>query len=146
LKFTTAGLKCYHKLLRLSESSNVNQRDALYRDLCRGWYIGTKAGKKAILKDLAEGLIGSEKEFQEYGDVRAEMLLENGLKRLGKTQSDLDSDLKLAHWKVVLASWIKMQCSINNRWFSTHLCMGNIYSLSKAISLELSQGNRRAKL
>jgi len=65
---------------------------------------------------------------------------------LGKSQADLASDLKLASWKVILASWIKMRCGIGNRWFSEKLYMGNIYSISKAISGEVSQGNRRKKL
>lgn len=142
LKFTASGLKCYHKSLALADEADPNRRDALYRDLCRGWYIGTKVGKKAILKDLSEGLISAEKDYQAYGESYAESLLEEGLKRLEKTTTDLERDLKLAHWKVVLAAWIKVQSSVGNRWFSTELCMGNIYSLSKEISAELSSKRR----
>ena len=34
---------------------------------------------------------------------------------------------------------------IGNRWFSEHLYMGSIYSISKAVSAELSQGSRRKR-
>ncbi len=70
----------------------------------------------------------------------AQVLLQEGLSRLDKRSQDLASDLKLAAWKVILASWIKLQCGFGNRWFSKHLYMGSIYSLSKAVSAELSQG------
>ncbi len=78
-----------------------------------------------------------------YGEDYAQDLLLEGLSRLDKGRGDVVSDLKLAAWKVVLASWIKLQCGVGNRWFSEHLCMGNIYNLSKAISIEQKQGNRR---
>ena len=78
-----------------------------------------------------------------YGEDYAQDLLQEGLSRLDKGTEDVVSDLKLAAWKVVLASWIKLQCGVGNRWFSENLCMGNIYSLSKAVSDELNNGNRR---
>lgn len=143
---TTSGLKCYHKSLLLAEEADPVKRDDLYRDLCRGWYIGTKAGKNAILKDIAEGLLETGRDFQGFGESRAGVLLEDGLKRLGKNASDLQSDLKLARWKVVLAAWIKMQCSVGNRWFSTELSMGSVYSISKAVSAELVSNKRRDKI
>jgi hypothetical protein len=36
-----------------------------------------------------------------YGPERAQMLLEEGLRRLGKRDADLSADRKLAAWKVV---------------------------------------------
>jgi len=73
----------------------------------------------------------------------AEVLLEKGLKRLGKTPEDLERDRKLMPWKVVLASWIKEQCGVTNRWFSETMHMGTIYNISRALTEERQQGNRR---
>ena len=52
---------------------------------------------------------------------------------------------KLAAWKVVLATWIKENSGVNNRWFSENLHMGTIYSISKGIHQEIKQGNRRKR-
>jgi len=70
LKPTLAGFRCYHKSLSLVVESDPKKRDSLYRDLCRGWYIGTQAGKKAILKDLAEGLVGDGDSLRHFGTER----------------------------------------------------------------------------
>ena len=69
--------------------------------------------------------------------------LEEGLARLRMDTGDLVSDLKLAVGKVVLANWINLQCGIGNRWLSEFRHMGSIYNLSKAVSAELKDGNRR---
>ncbi len=44
-------------------------------------------------------------------------------------------DLKGAPWKVVLASWIKSQCGVSNRWLSEHLHMGHPSNISRMITL-----------
>jgi hypothetical protein len=46
---------------------------------------------------------------------------------------------------VVLASWIKLQCGLSNRWFSENLHMGNIYSISKAVAAETKTDSKRSK-
>ena len=76
----------------------------------------------------------------------AQVLLQEGLGRLDKRSQDLASDLKLAAWKGILESWVKLQCGVGNRWFSEHLYMGSIHSISKAVSAELSQGSRRKRM
>jgi len=145
LKPTPAGFRCYHQSLAFLAESDPKMRDVLHREMCRGWYIGAQAGKKAMLKDMAEGLAPETGTIKCFGEEYAQILLQEGLNRLGKNEADLVSDLKLASWKVVLASWIKLQCGIGNRWFSENLYMGNIYSISKAVSGELNQGSRRKK-
>jgi len=49
----------------------------------------------------------------------------------------------LMPWKVVLASWIKEQCGVTNRWFSETMHMGTIYNISRALTEERKHGNRR---
>ena len=145
LKPTPAGMRAYHQYLALAVEGDVAKRDALYRQLCRGWYIGTREGKNALLKDLERGSSDyrSESGRHGFGDDLAEVLLEKGLKRLGKTPEDLERDRKLMPWKVVLASWIKEQCGVTNRWFSETMHMGTIYNISRALTDERKQGNRR---
>lgn len=145
LKPTVAGMRAYHRSLAVAVEGDIAKRDELYRQLCRGWYIGTRDGKRALLKDLERGRAGRDAQIDLYGfgEDRAELLLEKGLKRLRKTTEDLERDRKLMPWKVVLASWIKAQCGVSNRWFSETMRMGTIYNISRALSEERKHGNRK---
>ena len=99
-----------------------------------------------VLQDIAAGSRVDGDVVNGYGEEYAQVLLQEGLGRLDKRSQDLASDLKLAAWKVILASWTKLQCGVGNRWFSEYLHMGSIYSISKAVSAELSQGSRRKRM
>jgi len=147
LKPTPAGMRCYHKSLKYTMESDPQKRSDLFKELCRGWYVGTREGRKALLKDIEVGMLakGCPDLLYGFGEARAEVLLQEGLNRLGKEERELASDRKLAHWKVVLASWIKLQCGLRNRWFSENMHMGNIYSISKAIAAETQAGRKRSK-
>ena len=147
LKLTPAGMRCYHQSLRHTMESDPRKRSDLFKELCRGWYVGTREGRKALLKDIEAGtsVKGNPDLLYGFGEARAEVLLQEGLRRLGKAEGELASDRKVAPWKVVLASWIKLQCGVSNRWFSENLHMGNIYSISKAIAAETRMGRKRSK-
>ena len=147
LRPTAAGMRCYHRYLAMAEEGNPRRRSVLHQQLCRGWYIGTREGKRALVKELDKGHLacGEGAGRTGYGEERAETLLEEGLRRLGKKGADLSSDRKLAPWKVVLAGWIKRHCAVTNRWFSEAMHMGNIYGISKAVAQE-NKTRRNAKL
>ena len=146
LQPTAQGFRCYHQSLALAVESDPQKRSELYRQLCRGWYVGTREGKKALLKDVQEGSLSGIDKLRGFGEERAEVLLAEGLALIGKDLHELVSDLKLAPWKVTLAGWIKLQCGVSNRWLSENMNMGSIYSISKAVSAELKHGNRRSKI
>lgn len=147
LKPTPAGMRRYHESLKYAIESDPQKQSDLYKELCRGWYIGTREGKKDLLKGIEVGMLpnGRPDLLNGFGQTYADILLQQGLDRLGKDERELASDRKLAYWKVVLASWIKLQCGVSNRWFSENLHMGNIYSLSKAIAAEIKTANKRSK-
>jgi putative transposase len=144
LKATPAGMRCYHRYLALAAEEQADRRSALYAELCRGWYIGTRQGKRALVQDLDEGRLGADSQGKAagYGQERAEALLAKGLSRLRRGDQDLQTDLKLAEWKVALAAWIKLQCGVTNRWFSEAMHMGNIYGISKAVAADLRRKGR----
>ena len=148
LKPTLAGMRCYHRYLAFAAEADAKRRSELYRQLCRGWYIGTREGKSALVKEVAKGLHVTTRPNESCGfaEERGDLCLRRGLSRLGRTERDLTSDRKLAPWKVVLASWIKLQCGVSNRWLSEHMAMGNIYSISKAVTAETRKDNRRTRL
>jgi REP element-mobilizing transposase RayT len=147
LQPTRAGMRCYQRYLAMTEAQDPSERAALHQQLCRGWYIGTREGKKALVQKLEKGDLAADRgaELAGCGEERAEALLEEGLRRLGKTGPDLQADRKLAAWKVVLAGWIKQHCGVTNRWFSETMHMGNLYGISKAVAQE-RQSHRQAKL
>lgn len=138
LQPTLAGMRCYRRFLAMTLAEDPSDRAALHRELCRGWYIGTREGRNALVGKLKKGdcAVDCAAEQTGYGEALAHGLLEEGLRRLRKTVTDLQSDRKLAGWKVVLAAWIKRQCAVTNRWFGETLHMGNIYGISKALSQE----------
>lgn len=148
LKPTTAGMRCYHKYLGLSIETDPMKMKSLHRELCRGWYIGTKSGKKAVMKDVSSGFLGEDSDagWERFGTEGAEVLLSEGLTCLDKSESDLRSDRKGASWKVVLGTWIKSRCGVNNQWISDHLHMGSIYNISRMISIEQKRSKKRDKL
>lgn len=147
LKPTPAGMRCYHKSLKATIESDPRKRSDLFRELCRGWYIGTREGKKTLLNDIEAGKRTQERPnlLYGFGEARADILLQEGLSRLNKTEQKLASERKLASWKVVLASWIKLQCGVSNRWLSENLHMGNVYSISKAVSAEIRSARKQSK-
>ena len=80
LRASAAGMRSYQKYLAFTIESDAQKRSDLHRDLCRGWYIGTREGRKALLKDIDNGTLGTSRDLTGYGDDLAELLLG---KRLG---------------------------------------------------------------
>jgi len=79
LKATPEGLRAYHKSLAFANESDPEKGSDLYQEMCRGWFIGTREGKKGLLKDVEHGVLGSSDALRGFGEDRAEMLLHAGL-------------------------------------------------------------------
>ena len=99
------------------------------------------------MQDVAIGDIGRDTgmRLQRFGDEGGEVLLAEGLRRLGKTDADLQNDRKGSEWKIVLASWIKSQCGVSNQWLSEHLRMGSMYYVSRTVCEENKRPKGRRK-
>ncbi len=147
LRPTIAGMQCYHKYLALVCESDPAKQKAIHVDLCRGWFIGTQGGKKAILRDVSEGLLHADGDgiVGRFGSEGAEILLSHGLSILGKTQEDILVSRKGSEWKVVLASWIKSRCGVSNQWLGDHLHMGSPYYVSRLVCEENKRPKGRRK-
>jgi putative transposase len=141
LKPTAAGMRGYHRALAAEAQEQADRLAAVHREVCRGWYIGTREGKKALVQAQHQGRVGAGRKGKAsgHGSERAATLLRQGLRRLGKGPRDLQEGRKLAQWKAILAGWIKLQCGVSNRWFSENMQMGSIYSVSKAVAQELKR-------
>lgn len=145
LKPTLGGMRCYHEYLKYQDEADPGKRSELYRQLCRGWYIGTKDGKKSFLNNwLAERTSeAGSNDLRRYGKDAAAVLLTRGLSCLGKGESDLWQERKGADWKVILACWIKAQTGVSNRWLSEHLRLGAASGVSRLLQNERNRFSRR---
>ena len=97
--------------------------------------MGTRAFKKAVLKDNAE-LIDQwpGAEFGEARELYWENLLDRFLTNLDKTTNDINSDKKSAHWKVMIAHYMRSHTAVTNGWLSKKLNMGASQGVSRYIS------------
>lgn len=143
---TPAGMRRYHKYLAMCHESDSGRQKELHVQLCRGWFVGTREGKEAILSDIADGNLDVGPGSDQFGKEGAELLLKRGLASLAKPARDLEDDRKGAVWKVVLASWVKSQCGVGNQWLSEHLFMGNMHNVSRMVSQELKAPQKHRKL
>jgi len=148
LRATAAGMTRYHRYLSMRYEHDPEKHKEMHRELCRGWYVGTREGKKALLEDVAAGHVGGDTglNLKRFGDEGAETLLTKGLLSLGKSETDLETTPKGAEWKVVLACWIKSQCGVSNQWLSTRLHMGSMYYVSRLVCEENKRPKGRRKL
>jgi len=141
-------MRCYHQYLELSIEKDPVEQKALHRRLCCSWHIGTREGKKALLKHLSQGLLATDLKglANSFGNDGGEILLQHGLSRLKKQEEDLVSEPKGAPWKVVLAGWVKSQCGVSNQWLSDHLHMGHPSNISRMITLATEDSRAYKKL
>ena len=132
------------------------QKEMAFEKMCRGWAIGTKDFKKALLKELEEAREENEKGdgsdavpryygegLREANRLRWEMLLEKGLSRLGKGAASIKTDLKSAKWKIMLAALLKQKTSATNVWITGKLNMGTPDAVSRYVSEFRQRGGHK---
>jgi len=148
LKLTPAGMRRYHEYLRYREEADPARREELYRRLCRGWYIGTREGKRSLLLDrLARRSSKSAgNSWRPYGEDAAEALLAKGLACLRKKEADLRQERKGADWKVILACWIRAQTGVKNRWLAEHVHLGAASGVSRLLQNKRNQSIERTSV
>ena len=123
----------YLQLLRLRTSDDPEEVRQIEQELCPGWCIGEKDFKKAIAKDLlgTEGAIQLERdELSEFNQQCWQAALVACLHRLGFSQADAIQAKYSERWKLAVASKLKRETSVTNRWLARHLSMGVPNSVS----------------
>lgn len=144
---TPQGRKQYAKYLKWLVDDDAARKEMAFGKMCRGWAIGTKDFKKALLEELEdakeedENADGSDAVARYYGEglreanrLRWEMLLEKGLASLGKDAASIATDLKSAKWKIMLAALLKQKTSATNVWITRQLHMGTPDAVSRYVS------------
>jgi putative transposase len=130
---TPAGRDAYAQYLIWQATEGPAGKTQAYVSLSRGWALGTREFKAALIKDyaLAETSRAWEKMGQrEIRETRWAERLAHGLEVLGKTAVEIISERKAAPWKVALAARLKQITQADNRWIAEKLRMGTPVAVS----------------
>lgn len=133
------GWKSYCEYLSLLAEENPKCRDQRFSDMSRGWAIGSKDFRTALIKDLKlkvseldrAGLLG-----EAVGDRKRfrHAQWEEHLQQLAaEAKIDLDAlpEKKSAREKVLLAAAMKQATGVRNAWLAQRLGMGTPASVSQ---------------
>lgn len=143
---TAAGRKCYGEYLAWLSGDAEAQKELAFETMCRGWALGSKDFKKALLKevvvedDLFAGFQG--RDLREANELMWERTLEAGLGYFEKDQGDIAGDTKSAEWKVWIAAVLKKKTSAPNVWIARRLNMGVPQSVSRHTTRLLKTSGR----
>ena len=103
----------------------------------RGWYLGTKGFKKALLARM-DGRLGANHAGQlrrEAAEANAQRIIASELKRQGWTEGEFKDRAKTDPLKVALAARIRRETTVPIRWLATRLHMGTRQTLNAALYL-----------
>ena len=114
--------------------------------MCRGWCIGEKVFKEALVKDIlaTEGKLRLEKdELDDFNRTQWELTLKTCLKALGKRRSEAKKSKYSEAWKLAIASKLKRETSVTNAWLSEALSMGEPKSVSNLCGKYMKKGEKK---
>ena len=123
-----AGWRCYLDYLAVGATEDLQDRDAKFGRLSRGWVIGSAEFRADLKEKLAEQAAGQEA-FEILGTDR-EARAAVWVTRLRAAAAALDARLdrlpakKSAMEKVRLAALMKLGTSVSNGWLAARLQMG----------------------
>lgn len=123
-----AGMRRYTSHLQLKEEGDPRQRDKLAKQYCRGWFIGEKADRKALEKDLREkhpDVVWDGNGMKELNEAMWDQFVVDRIAAAGKTEADLVSDRKGAGWKARIARELRAGTTAGNIWIAKRLHMGH---------------------
>lgn len=146
LKDTDTGHRKYEQYLHWLNEDDQAKKNAAFDRMSKGWAIGSKQFKRALIKDEESRLSNLELGSKDYAEIREEMWeaeLERCMAVLGKRQRDLNVDPKSADWKVAVAFLLKRKLLCTNKWISDHVNMGAPASISRYCT-QLENGKRTA--
>ena len=141
------GMQSYQKHLELSEESDPRNRDKLYRSYCRGWFIGSKKAKQELSEDLNRQHSGVEWEGQDLAELNErkwDSFVREELKKLGKTEKDIEADPKGSPWKMEVARLTRKHTTCKNPWLAKRLNMGHPSRITMAMR-QMPKGVKRRK-
>jgi REP element-mobilizing transposase RayT len=135
------GWHSYLQYLEWLACSEQEQKKRHFDTMCKGWALGSRAFKKAVLKDHAETVdLWKGFESREARELYWDNLLDKLLMILGKDKADIESDNKSASWKVMVAYYLKTHTAVSNGWISKNLNMGAVQGVSRYVAAFVKEG------
>jgi len=135
---TAAGRRKYLEYLAWLSEDEPAQKALNFANMSKGWAIGSLEFKKGLVadhKEAAAAIKQNQSEWQELRDAMLEDVLTELLAKLNKQRGDLKREGKSVPWKLALATAMKAQTVVTNRWLSEHLHMGNLHEVSRKVSI-----------
>jgi len=126
-------------------------QDAEWKAIRRGWCLGGKEYKERLLEMLDELILDASGEayvgqaVREHGERAADVLIGEGLKKLGLKESGLELLPKSDPRKSVLAWYVSSKTTVSQRWIGERLHMGSRGTVSNAIWKVRREGQGRSR-
>jgi len=134
---SVAGMRKYKRHLELCEEQDPKKGDELFKNYCRGWFIGSKEAKKELAKELSQQhphVDWDGVDIKQLNEHKWEGMVIRGLKKRKKTARHIESDLKGASWKIEIAKRLRKETTASNVWIAERLNMGHPNRVSNAIN------------
>lgn len=133
-----AGWRSYADYLTWQAEEGPAGKNKAYASLSRGWALGSKGFKTALVADHKVAALARAWESLGAKEVRAthwERALARALRELRRTTADATRDKKSAPWKLGVAAWMKAHTQASNGWLSEKLHLGTPAALSRNLTL-----------
>jgi hypothetical protein len=124
---SNGGWTRYRNLLRLRAADDRKEIEKLEKAMNRGWCIGSQAFRKAVAEELKQPPTVARLEneqLKELNEERWEAVLAKALKVVKKSPADAKDARRSDPWKLAIASKMKRETSVSNKWLSERLHMG----------------------
>lgn len=135
---TPAGRRSYQAFLEWQAAEGPAGKSSAYANLSRGWALGSREFKTALVQELA--VVADPRALETNGALevkqqRWSLALETEMRDTQKSRSDLLNDRKSAHWKLAIAARLKRSNDASNPWLAANLNLGTPAAFSHNLTL-----------
>lgn len=160
LSDTPHGHKKYAEYLQWLSTDQPAQKEMAFDKMCRGWAIGSREYKKALIAESPEKIDEADdtdldhpkkvvrydgETLHEANELRWELMLERCMHVMGKTAREQASDIKSAEWKIMIAAVLKLKTSATNVWIANALNMGVPNAVSRYVGVFRKEGKHKER-
>jgi len=141
-----AGWRRYLQQLQRWVTEDPVESKRLEQRLCRGWCISSREFKAALAADLLgkpDTVQLERDELEAFNRDSWSGALKGCLARLELTGKDAARDPYSARWKLAIASKLRRETSVTNKWLAEHLVMGVPNSVSNLCGVYRRNEERR---
>jgi REP element-mobilizing transposase RayT len=134
---TLVGMRRYQNLLKLADEQVLKKREALSKQYCRGWFLGSTKAKKDLAREISKGNPLADWEgvdLKELNEITWERVVQEELKRLKIKEREIAKNPKGVGWKVQIAKRLRKETTAKNPWIAERLQMGHPNYVSNLVN------------